>query len=362
MSSHRKAIPVLLALGAACGQYQSPDLEHGAVTGRIPGAAAGAYAYVLGSPEIFANAEPDGSFNLDNVPAGQPKIVLYDGSAGAEMMQVEVSGAKRSRLEPEKPLQAAGAILVAASPLRGVSPKGLKFTIEGTPLRDVSGESGAARIFPLPAGSFGVIAAQPGFREKRLRYEVSGGASGALEVELEVDDDDDDGAKGCRSCGCEDGLYCADDGRCYACATDADCGPGGTCTASRLCSYPPGDGHLCEACSVASDCVGAGSACVNPSGGTLTGYCSQTCTTSSTCPSGFDCLGGACVAPLGCRAWSVSYGSTCADDVNCEAALHDGKCLERSSSTAGFCGAKIQAGCPSGYSADPSGYCIRPAP
>jgi hypothetical protein len=359
MSTHRTAIPFLVALGAACGQYQSPDLEHGAVAGRIPGATDGAYAYVLGSPEIFARAQPDGSFSLDNVPAGQPRIVLFDGTAGAELMQVEVSGARRSQLAPERPLRPAGAVLVAGSPLRGVSSKGLKFSIEGTPLRDVSGESGAARIFPLPAGAFDVLAVQPGFRDKRLRVEVTGGTSGALEVELDVDEDDDDDAKGCHSCGCEGGLACADDGRCYPCATDSDCGPGGTCTAGRLCSYAPGDGHLCEACTVASDCLGAAT-CVNPSGGTLTGYCSQTCTTSSACPSGFDCLGGACVAPLGCRTWSASYGGTCASDASCEAALHDGRCLGKSSEAPGYCSAKTQAGCPAGFTPDSeSGYCRR---
>jgi hypothetical protein len=91
----------------------------------------------------------------------------------------------------------------------------------------------------------------------------------------------------------------------------------------------------------------------------LTGYCSQTCSTSDACPSGFDCSSGKCVAQLGCRSWSISYGGTCADDLNCEAALHDGRCIDRTSSSAGYCSAKVQAGCPAGFLPDASGYCRR---
>lgn len=358
-----RALPLALALGFACGGLDTPDLQHGAVTGRIPGARAGAYAYVLGAPDVLAQAAQDGSFRLDQVPAGQPRIVLFDGSSGAESLSVQVDGASVSHLDPGRPLRPAGTILVAASPLSGALPTGLAFTVDGTPLRQVSGASGVAQLFPIPAGSFAVLATQPGFQDRRVDVRVEEGGSGSLELDLDVASEDQ--RRGCLSCGCEHGLACnPGDGRCYQCVTSADCGANGTCTPAHTCSYPQGTGQLCQACTGASDCQGgAGAACVNPTGAALAGYCSRTCSGSDACPSGFDCRDGACTASLSCLASTFSYGATCTEDRNCQAALKDGRCFpsDREKDTPGYCAAKVQAGCPAGFVPDPrgSGYCAR---
>ena len=358
-----RAAPLLLVLGLACGGLDTPDLQHGAVTGRIPGARAGAYAYVLGSPEVLVQAAQDGTFRLDQVPAGQPNIVLFDGSAGAESLAVRVDGASVSHLDPGRPLKPAATLLVAASPLSGALPTGLAFTVDGTPLRQVSGESGVAALFPLPAGTFAVLATQPGFQEKRVDVEVGEGGSGSLELDLDVATGDQ--RRGCLSCGCDHGLACNPvDGRCYQCVTNSDCGANGTCTASHTCSYPQGTGQLCQACTAASDCQGAGAACVNPTGAALAGYCSRSCSGSESCPSGFDCRDNVCTAALSCLTSTVTYGATCTEDRNCQAALKDGKCLpaDREHDTAGYCAARVQAGCPAGFAPDPggTGYCVQP--
>ncbi len=358
----RRAVPILLTVGLACGRLDTPDLAHGAVTGRISGALTGAYAYVLGSPGVYATAAADGTFRLDQVPAGQPRIVMFDGVAGAESVPVQVEGASVSHVELGRPLRAAGAVLVAASPLSGSLPAGLTFTVDGTPLRGVSGEAGSARLFPLPAGTFSISAVQPGFLAKRVDVDVAEGASAALELDLEVDAGDD--RRGCVSCGCEHGLACDPaDGRCYQCVTNADCGANGTCTAAHVCGYPPGSGQTCEACTSAADCQVQGAKCVNPTGGHFTGYCSQACSGTQTCPSGYDCQDSVCAVLVSCLEVTVTYGGTCTEDHNCQAALKDGKCfpLDRPDGVAGYCSAKVQAGCPAGFGADPggSGYCAK---
>ena len=81
MLDWRLAVPLLLTVGLACGRLDTPDLAHGAVTGQISGALTGAYAYVLGLPDIYAPVAADGSFRLDQVPAGEPRIVMFDRSS-----------------------------------------------------------------------------------------------------------------------------------------------------------------------------------------------------------------------------------------------------------------------------------------
>src|SRR5512142_151729 len=134
---HRRSwLIVASTLAIGCGQLQSPDLQHGAVTGRIPNASAGAYAYVLGAPELIAPASSDGTFRLD-------------GATGAEGLPVHVDGASISRLEPARPLRAAATLMAGMSPLGGTRPVGLAFSVGGTPLRNVAATTGAAVLFPL---------------------------------------------------------------------------------------------------------------------------------------------------------------------------------------------------------------------
>ena len=68
MRDRRILLTTLVVLGAACGRLDSPDVQHGAVAGRIPNATTGAYAYVLGAPEPLAHAAPDGSFTIAPAP------------------------------------------------------------------------------------------------------------------------------------------------------------------------------------------------------------------------------------------------------------------------------------------------------
>jgi hypothetical protein len=287
---------------------------------------------------------------------------MFNGDAGAESVPVQVDGASVSHVELGRPLKVAGAVLVAANPLSGSLPAGLTFTADGTRLRQVSGEGGSARLFPLPAGTFSISAAQPGFLARRVDVDVAEGADAPLELGLEVNIEDEH--RGCVSCGCEHGLACDPaDGQCYQCVTNADCGQDGTCTAAHACGHPPGTGQLCEACTSASDCQGQGAVCVNPANGTFTGYCTRACSGTQSCPSGYDCQDNVCTVEVSCFELTATYGGTCTGDHNCQAALKDGRCfpIDRHDGIAGYCSAKVQASCPAGFGADPggSGYCAR---
>ena len=355
----RAPFALAAALALACGGFDTPDLAHGAVTGRIPGATTGAYAYVLGAPEVLSPAAADGSFRLDGVPAGTPEIVLFDGAAGAERLPVEVKGASVSQLDPGRPLARASALVVAADPLDGKLPTGLAFSVEGTPLRQIDGQSGWAQLYPLPAGSLALVATQPGFQPARVEVALLEGVPGAVEVALSAAPPAEGG--GCLSCGCGRDLACdGSDGQCQRCVSNADC-PGGTCTAAGLCAYPSGGGW-CSACTTDAECQGPSYVCANPSGGVLAGYCGQVCDGHDDCPSGQECRGDVCITPTSCLASIASYGAPCVEDRGCQRALRDGKCfpLDRDKRQAGYCSAKVQGGCPVGYAPDAeSDYCAR---
>jgi hypothetical protein len=388
------AAAVAALLAAGCGSVENPDLGTGTVTGRISGASPGAYAYVLGAPSVHAPIASDGSFRLDRVPAGERKIVLFDGSAGAGAVDVEVEGASIANLPDPGSLPPACAILVAAG-LGGAKPTGLSFSVDGALLRAADGTlvtsvpGPAAALFPLPAGDWTLRAGQPGYRESATAiYKLTGGASWPVDVTLDVESASD--RRGCVSSGCEPSLACeAGDGYCYECVSDGDCTSvaGSHCT-DHVCVRPPPAGGLamCQACSLVADC-GAGPggeapACVVAAGAAV-GYCSYDCSTAPAgYPSGYRCdnvppgvpgnPSKAWIAPASCLALYTTYGASCATDDACKVALDGGKCWPLSGtprSTAGACSGRCTANadCPAwlvavGWTCDTAGthYCRPP--
>lgn len=354
MIRRRLAAPTLAALVLGCGGLEIPDLDHGAVTGQISSAVAGkAYAYVLGSPDITVAAAADGSFRLDNVPAGTAQIVMFDGNVGAESVEVEVNGASVSHVDLGRTLKPASAILAALSPVAGVSTAQLSFTVAGTPLQNVPGFAGA-KLWPLPAGRFTLLTSLPGFTEASVEVELDEGLD--LPELISLDIDPGSAQPGCNgSGGCENGLKCASDGACVECTTNADCPGSGVCEGSH-CGYP-GTGTWCQACNRASDCAqGSGVDClnVNAAGGAVSGYCSYGCASSADCPAGYTCtsrVGGssACEPLVSCLAIKATFGSSCRSDDPCRSALEGGRCLGATSTQPGYCTADCAGGCPQGW-------------
>ncbi len=370
MTYFRQPAPIIAALALACGALETPDLQHGVVTGQIQLSGTPPqqpYVYVLGSPDSYAEVKPDGTFRLDEVPIGQPQIVLYDGDLGAESVQVQVQGETESQMAPlGRPLKRAGAILAAANPASGVSTAKLTFTVQGTRLQGVPGPSGA-RLWPLPAGSFTLHADLPGYREASAAVDVTEGLDQPKVISLDIDSDTEH--PGCNGCGgCENGLKCASDGECVECIIEADCNSGGVCDSDHRCRYSSSGGMTwCQPCSLAtvtSDCgAGTGLTCltVNANGGSVSGYCSYTCGSDSDCPAGYRCNsvsgGHACEPLVSCVALTAAFGSSCSTDSPCQSALEQGECVS------GHCTARCQLSCPTGYSCDSvTQHCVKTNP
>jgi hypothetical protein len=327
------------AVAAGCGGLAAPDLATGEVAGTVSGATGNARAYVLGAPQIQA-AIHDGSFRLQGVPVGTARVVIFDGDARAELVAVEVKPAARSHVARDATaMPLAGRVVPVARPAGGASGTGARFTVEGTELSDVPAGA-AGELFPLPPGQFSVQVALRGFKTSARSVTVGEAASIALELDLDLDDTAP--LRGCLGAGCWPGLACnADDGRCYECARDADCGGTGICSPDHLCSNrAPG--------------------------------CGQPCDAASPCRSGLTCTGGFCLSLSGCVTWMQSFGSVCLVDDNglvptCSASIAQGQCWVPPGATGvaaevGYCTAPCAKGddCPTSYDCDATTHlCLR---
>lgn len=334
-----------VALVAACGGLESPDLGTGTVRGRIVGHLDGAYVYPFGRPDLKASVATDGTFAVQHVPVETHEIVLVDGpNAGvrrAVRAQVEIVGAGETTIEdrygdaavdPTQKMPLAGTVVAFARCEGGANPSSQRFTIIGTDQVSVpAGATGAAVMTPLPPGAAAIRGEVYGFLEAELAVTVVSGASSYVAVPLSIDHDES--APGCAgSGGCPNGLLCADDGACYECRDDSDCVTHGTSSVCdpvlHTCSSLPnsGTGAICDSCSVDGDCanVAGGYGCV-PSDGAS--YCTRTgCASDLDCPAGFTCDGTSpstvCKPPGGCAAYASAFGGPCWDDDTCTSMLN----------------------------------------
>ncbi len=282
----RIAAAALVAALPACGGLSTPDLSRGAVSGRIAGASAGAYAYVYGAPQLEAALAGDGSFEIAGVPAGPASVVLYDGSDRAEMVAVEVRGATRTRIERSAAaMPLAGGIVAAARPQGGTIGTGASYTVDGTVLAGVTAPPGAlsVELWPLPGGSFVVLAALPGFLPVASPVTALAGATVAAEADLNIDPPDPE--HGCVNKTCHAPLLCElADGWCYECLQDQDClGLGETCVAHACVAAPAtGARQICDPCTGPSDCADGLCFGGDPAGA----VCSRSCLADLACPAG----------------------------------------------------------------------------
>jgi hypothetical protein len=328
----------------ACGGLTTPDLATGEVTGQLVGdVGAGAHAYVLGKPESQAAIDPQTkSFRLSGVPAGDARIVVFDGRDRAEVKVVPVRGATRERAPDVETarMPLAGRVVVVPRCDGGASGDDADLEVEGTIVRGRKKGNGGVELWPLPAGDYFVKGELKGYKGNRREVHVQSGAEQPLEVEIEIQfalGDGDD--VGCRSVACPAGLTCDfDDGTCYG----------------------AGSGETCDACSLDTEC-GAGGRCIG-------GFCATA--SNPECESGYyrSDSSGLCFPLLypaesmkdACIAARAAYGGACLVDSFCTAALAGGVC-DRSAGSPGACTAPCATAedCPSDFSACTGGYCAR---
>ncbi len=344
---------LITLLAVACGALDTPDLRSGRVVGHLSGATPGAYVYVYGAPDRFAWVGTDGSFRIDQVAAGQTQVILFDGDQGAKQVQANVGGARVEQLEEQAPLPAAGRIVAGAVPTGGCVANGARFDVVGTILSQVQATGGAAvELYPLPTGTYRVRVTLAGFAATEKDLGAAAGQGTPEEIELEVGGDE----KGCVASGCATpGLTCEpEDGWCYPCVEDEQCGSNGQCV-HDACIYPGGGGAFCDACTNASECQGGFCA----GGDSGTGTCTSTCSSAADCPAGADCqdVGGTqvCVAPKTCSAFRYTFGASCFSAGRCQGAIAGSSCArEGSEDSPGVCTATCDAKrtCPASFTCD----------
>jgi hypothetical protein len=328
-----------VALAAACGGLESPDLGTGTVRGRILGHLDGAYTYPVGRPDQKASVATDGTFTVEHVPVETHEIVLVDGpNAGirrAVRAHVEIEGAGETTIEDRygdaaavdetQKMPLAGTVVAFARCEGGANPSSQRFTIIGTDQVSVSaGATGAAVMTPLPPGAAAIRGEVNGFLEAEIAVTVVSGASSYVAVPLSIDLDES--APGCAgSGGCANGLLCADDGACYECREDMDCATrvtGSVCDpVLHICSSAPssGTGAICNSCSEDADCANV-YRCASSDDAK---YCTRTgCSSDLDCPAGFKCDSTVCKAPGGCAAYESAFGAPCWSDETCTSTLN----------------------------------------
>lgn len=364
---------VLVAVLAGCGGLDSPDLNTGQVSGRLTGSfkKGDAFAYAFGAPGTKVLIRDDGSFTIDhvpvasngNVPAGQTQVVVFDGETNIGMNVAFVKPASHTQADPvdASALVRARTVLTAARCSGGASASNTVYSVDGAALKD-DAKGDVASLFPLPPGVFNVRAKLSGFKEKVQSVDLTPDADQQIELDLELDDSD--AKKGCIANGCTDGRECDDqDGVCYGCTTDAQCGAGQKCD-NRVCVLNGLPKPACTSCALDADCEAPGGfsgKCILDASGTGN-ICSNTCGTDANCPSGFQCNGGVCAPPSTCSAYFQEFGKVCfAQNPLC--ALFDAVCFGASGSTPGYCTSRCgsKSDCPEslGYKCNAQNVCAK---
>lgn len=319
---------------AGCGGFASPDLATGQITGRLTDASAtGAYAYLLGSPDTRVPLASDGTFTLSGVPVGRATVVLFDGATRAGTVDAEVKAASRTRLADgaAASLPAARTVFVAARPAGGVDGTNARYGVDGVALAASAAVTGSvAQLYPLPPGMFRVTVQAPGYQPHPVEVDLRSDAQVQLQVEVGLDVDDGDlSHRGCLSNPCAGGLSCGENGRCYACTSDAQCGAGASCH-DHACVATDGGGDqrpVCAPCSAASECrPGPGGEAALCLAEADYPHCSFACAGGG-CPAGYACTtqgGVTACRPTTAGSCTLLYqvlGSSCFGDQSCPPGL-----------------------------------------
>ncbi|MBS2031864.1 MAG: hypothetical protein JST54_28465 [Deltaproteobacteria bacterium] len=353
----RRAV-ILLALAGCVGGLNNKPLEQGSVSGQLVGAgSAQALVFISGHHELATTSAADGSFTIANVPLGPFQLVASaSASAGQGGGTMAAGGANVGALN----LSAApGFVINVRRAFANAS--GAQVSIVGTPLSGVTGDDGVARLGALPVGCYELqVVLASGETDAHSSCSESSEAEHDDHFDFDSDggEGDTDGGWDCRTgAGCNNGLHCdPNDGQCYACVQDQDCGgPGSVCHEHQCVAQVQG----CATCAGDFDC-GPGGRCVSAFSSMICEFaCQQDADCGQPCghPSdyGFRCTGGLCV-PQDSEITSCEggggLGGQCQQDADCTmAGLVHGSCID------GICtvGCASPLDCPVGWECEVDG-------
>jgi hypothetical protein len=310
-----------LVLGAlGCGELENAPFRIGTVHGRLTESDASvALVAVMGAPQLRSGVAPDGTFTLEQVPAGPAELFIVASPSKALRFPLIVQGGQSVSVGPLAPKEASALSVRLKAPAH--EPVGrAQITLVGTPLEPLQPDGdGRLSVGPLPDGCYTLTITVPGFPAVTSDTCVSAGESKEVKVNLPTP------SSGCAVTGCSDDFLCVADGRCVECLEDSHCGPGLSCRGSRC----EGAGPPCTRCEGDWQC-GSNASCQElPEGSSA---CVETCTDSDDCKDGFTCQSGRCLPDLaqfnGCQAF-VQLGASCDNPAQCRSAgLINGLCAE----------------------------------
>lgn len=352
----RRALHIAIAVGLAVGTAGCGGLEnapfligtvHGQLTESDPSVA---YVSVLGAPEVRAPVAADGSFTLEDVPAGHSELFIVASASKTLRQPVIVQGGQSITVGLLTPKEASFlSVKVKAPEHQDIGTATV--SVVGTPLQQLALEGlEELLVGPLPDGCFTLGVSSSGFPNVNAETCVSAGEQKEVKVNLPEPEE------GCLVTGCEGDFRCAQNGRCVECLEDAQCGPGLTCRGFRC-----EDGPVCTPCDGDWKCHANASCQALPEGGSA---CVAKCSPSVNCDDGFTCQGGLCLPDTdefsGCGGFR-EMGTSCSEDQHCRGkGLVNGVCLQ------GACTFRCTAKgkCPAHYSCEDGvgGRVCRPAP
>ncbi|HYH95345.1 carboxypeptidase-like regulatory domain-containing protein [Hyalangium sp.] len=332
---------VLLALGASgCGGLDNAPFRRGTVHGQLsewdPSVA---LVSVMGAPSLRSTVASDGSFTIEQVPAGAAELFIVASASKALRVPVTIQGGQSVSVGPLTPKEASFlSVRVKAPSHERVSTA--KVTLMGTPVEQVQLDpSGRLLMGPLPAGCYTLALSLTGFPDVNSAICVEESERKDVKVKLPPP------SSGCAVTGCSDDFLCASDGQCIECTEDSQCAPGFSCHGSRC----EGEGPLCAPCDGDWQCQ-AGASCLEHAEDTMA--CVGSCKDADDCEEGFTCQASQCLPDparfMGCQAYR-QLGAACESDDHCRnLGLVAGLCHEE------ICTLRCTSGreCPEGFSCE----------
>ncbi|HEY0096356.1 MAG TPA: carboxypeptidase regulatory-like domain-containing protein, partial [Archangium sp.] len=183
-SSVMMALAFALVAGA-CGGFDNAPFRTGTVRGHLREAdPAVAMVSLVGNPELRGPVAQDGTFVLENVPAGPVELFIVASADKAVRLPVVVPGGGSALLEDVVPRSGGFLELRVRGPARQRVEDG-QVSVTGTPFQQLRlPEGGGLRVGPLPEGCYTLETSATGFPVKTTEACVKESESKEVKIQL----------------------------------------------------------------------------------------------------------------------------------------------------------------------------------